>query len=152
MVGTRYFFFFVLIYKNLSISKPSLNESCKYWFEGLFYKGNQGAKKKILMFSVEIKTKDLPSNFDDVKSYSKWINSFLAKVGKVKIQYKSDAKYSESTGYASFVYTKSSDKKGSVFDTAVLKIYKDREKKILSKIIYDKPGKNSPFPIDIRVR
>jgi hypothetical protein len=73
-------------------------------------------------------------------------------VGKVKVQYKSETKYSESAGYASFVYTKSNGDKGAVFDTAVLKIYKDREKKILSKIIYDKPGKASPFPIDIRVR
>lgn len=73
-------------------------------------------------------------------------------MGKVKVQYQSEAKYSESAGYASFVYTKSCDNRGLVFDTAVLKIYKDREKKILSKIIYDKPGRNSPFPIDIRVR
>ena len=104
------------------------------------------------MFSVEIKSQDLPSNFTDVKSYSKWINNFLAKVGKVKVQYKADSKYQESSGYASFVYTKSHDAKGSVFDTAVLKIYKDREKRILAKIIYDKPGKASPFPIDIKVR
>lgn len=104
------------------------------------------------MFSIEIKSQDLPSNFKDVKSYSQWVNSFLSNVGRVKIQYKDETRYSESAGYASFVYTKSNDKKGSVFDTAVLKIYKDREKKILSKIIYDKPGKSSPFPIDIKVR
>lgn len=104
------------------------------------------------MFSIEIKTTEIPNNFTDVKSYSKWINNFLGKVGKVRVQYKSEAKYSEAAGFASFVYTKSADKRGSVFDTAVLKIYKDREKKILAKIIYDKPGKASPFPIDIKVR
>ena len=104
------------------------------------------------MFSIEIKPGDLPASFSDEKTYSQWVNSFLTKVGRVKVQYKAESKYSELAGYASFVYTKSSDKKGSVFDTAILKIYKDREKKILSKIIYDKPGKSSPYPIDIRVR
>ena len=105
------------------------------------------------MFSIEIKSltrKELPANFQDLATYRKWVNAFMSQLGKVKIIYQEEGRYAEVTGYADFSYSESDEMAMDQCSCAIMKIYKDPERKILAKIIYNKSGRSSPFPLEVK--